>query len=196
MSLHTATNLSTVERRPADFYETPAEVTHALAEAEAERLAKFPTIWEPACGAGAISRVLRGCGHAVIETDLYQRGVGAQLDFYAAERALASAIVTNPPFSEVSATGRCRWQWKAHQLAVDYMALLLPAGWAHAQGCRKLIETWAPAREYKIAWRIDWTGGGSSPANHSWFVWDKSCPGGDAWPTSVLYRRKTGDAAP
>jgi len=33
-------------------------------------------IWEPACGDGAISRVLEAAGYQVISTDLIDRGYG------------------------------------------------------------------------------------------------------------------------
>jgi hypothetical protein len=52
--------------RGHDLYETPAEATHALLKAE-----KLPqNLWEPACGPGAIVRVLREAGHQALATDL------------------------------------------------------------------------------------------------------------------------------
>jgi hypothetical protein len=52
--------------RGDDCYETPEVATEALIRAE-----KLPTtIWEPACGPGAIVRVLRSHGHVVYATDL------------------------------------------------------------------------------------------------------------------------------
>ena len=51
--------------RGNDLYETPEVATLALLRAE-----PLPrTILEPACGPGAIVRVLRGAGHRVIATD-------------------------------------------------------------------------------------------------------------------------------
>jgi hypothetical protein len=45
--------------RGLDLYETPAPAVHALLGVE-----RFDgSIWEPACGPGAIVRVLRGTGH-------------------------------------------------------------------------------------------------------------------------------------
>ena len=52
--------------RGNDLYETPEGATFALLRAE-----PLPrTIWEAACGRGAIVRVLRNAGHRVIATDL------------------------------------------------------------------------------------------------------------------------------
>ena len=94
-----------LSERGHDLYETPAEATHALLRAE--RLPQ--NLWEPACGPGAIVRVLRGAGHKVVGTDLVDYGSPDQdhggWDFLL-ERKLpklakgdnVEAIVTNPPF--------------------------------------------------------------------------------------------------
>lgn len=56
-------------------------------------------IWEPACGEGAISRVLEEHGHTVISTTLVDRGYGrVGQNFLECCELLAPAIVTNPPF--------------------------------------------------------------------------------------------------
>src|SRR3546814_8432653 len=55
-----------------DFYPSPRSATLALLSVE-----RFEgTIWEPACGNGAISRVLEEQGHEVVSTDLIDRGYG------------------------------------------------------------------------------------------------------------------------
>jgi hypothetical protein len=83
-------------RGVADFYPTPAGASWALA-----RLGVLPTrVWEPACGDGAMARVLEAAGHEVVATDLHDRGFGeAPVDFLQERRLRAPAIVTNPPFS-------------------------------------------------------------------------------------------------
>ena len=56
--------------RGLDLYETPDVAVEALLRVE-----KIPQrIWEPAAGKGAIVRVLRGHGHAVIASDIYDYG--------------------------------------------------------------------------------------------------------------------------
>ena len=62
-----------------------------------------PTILEPACGRGAISKVLRSAGHTVIENDIvdYGQGQDSVKDFLDLEPAWADeidAVVTNPPY--------------------------------------------------------------------------------------------------
>ena len=59
-------------RKENDFYATPSWAVESLLQVE-----KFPDlIWEPACGDGAISKVLRTHGHEVLSTDLIDRGYG------------------------------------------------------------------------------------------------------------------------
>jgi hypothetical protein len=61
---------SLVDRKD-DLYETPACAARALLAVE-----QLPegAIWEPACGPGAIVRVLRAAGHEVWSTDLVDYG--------------------------------------------------------------------------------------------------------------------------
>jgi len=59
-------------RERDDFYPTPPAGTRALLEVESFT----GPIWEPACGDGAISKVLESAGHQVISTDLIDRGYG------------------------------------------------------------------------------------------------------------------------
>ena len=53
-----------------DFYPTPTNATMALLQRE-----KFDgDIWEPACGDGAISKLLKLQGYEVYSSDLVDRG--------------------------------------------------------------------------------------------------------------------------
>jgi len=82
-------------RVPFDFYATPPEATRALLSVE-----QFDgSVWEPACGNGAISKVLDEAGHAVVSTDLIDRGYGSPgVDFLRETAPRARHIVTNPPY--------------------------------------------------------------------------------------------------
>ena len=83
-------------RHPSDFYRTPPIGTERLLDYEQLR----GTVWEPACGDGAISEVLKARGIKVISTDLYNRGYGRSgVDFLTAKPPKDFAhILTNPPF--------------------------------------------------------------------------------------------------
>lgn len=188
MSLHTAIHLSDAEPRENEFYPTPWEVTRGLLQVEGDRIRDFEKIWEPACGDGAMSRELAGAGFDVVSTDLVDRGSSARLlDFYQAPR-LAGAIITNPPFSQCSQAGKMRWITHAADLGVEYMALLLPAGWSYAQERRKVLRQWPLARVWQVGWRIDFTEGGQPPSNHAWYIWDRSAPASERWETGIIYR--------
>jgi len=85
--------------RGNDLYETPEAATLALLAVEPLP----PTILEPACGRGAISKVLRGAGHTVLENDIVDYGLGQDsvqdfLNFKPAQADKIDAVVTNPPY--------------------------------------------------------------------------------------------------
>jgi hypothetical protein len=107
--------------RGNDLYETPEVATLALLRAE-----PLPrTIWEPACGPGAIVRVLRNAGHRVIATDLVDHRSPDQdhaaRDFLLERNAPdgVEMIVTNPPYKLAA-------QFAAHALSLcPRVAMLL-----------------------------------------------------------------------
>ncbi len=88
--------LRSVPRRlPNEFYPTPPEATRALLSVETFE----GSIWEPACGEGAIAKELAAAGHTVISTDLVDYGFGIpRVDFLKEIRPRARHIVTNPPY--------------------------------------------------------------------------------------------------
>ena len=83
------------KRAAHDFYPTPPEAIRALLS----EVSFSGTIWEPACGDGAISKVLQGAGYETVDTDLIDRGYGiGGVNFLHQKRPLAKNIVTNPPY--------------------------------------------------------------------------------------------------
>ena len=82
-------------RQKDDFYPTPPEAVEALLAVE-----HFNSrVWEPACGAGHISKVLRSHDHKVISTDLNDFGFGETgIDFLLESKMRAETIITNPPY--------------------------------------------------------------------------------------------------
>lgn len=80
----------------ADFYQTPPIATQKLLEVWKPK----GIIWEPACGAGAISKVLKDEGYRVISTDLNDQGFGySPVNFLDCDEPLAHTIITNPPYN-------------------------------------------------------------------------------------------------
>lgn len=85
--------------RGDDFYETPPYATSALLCA-VEELPHW--IWEPCAGNGAIARVLRDRGHAVIASDIVAREFALHFvaDFFSLKKAPVNCttIISNPPY--------------------------------------------------------------------------------------------------
>jgi hypothetical protein len=82
-------------RAPFEFYPTPPAATRALLSVE-----RFEgSVWEPACGNGALARELVASGHDVVATDIVDWGYGQPgLDFLETREPRARHIITNPPY--------------------------------------------------------------------------------------------------
>ena len=163
-------------REKDDFYPTPPEATRSLLAKETFG----PRIWEPACGDGAISKVLEAAGHEVVSTDLFDRGYGeARVDFLMEHRLAAPEIVTNPPFKLAEQFLR-----HALDLGATKVAMLLRLAWLEGAERKRIFESTPIARVHVASRRIsmarggtdDGKGGGSMIA-FAWFVWDCSHEG-------------------
>jgi hypothetical protein len=103
--------------RGLDLYETPAAAVEALLRVE-----KIPhVVWEPAAGRGAIVRVLRDAGHAVIASDVVDYGGLHFVRDFLTETAMpvgCEAIVTNPPFMFAE-------KFVAHALKLSPLVIML-----------------------------------------------------------------------
>lgn len=135
-------------REPYDFYPTPREGTLALLSVEQID----GDIWEPACGDGAIARILAGAGYRYVATDLIDRGYGTGgVDFLRETVPRAKHIITNPPYGSGLADA---FVWHALKLAAatgGSVAMLFNlASLAHP---RRLPLYWrhSPANVYILA---------------------------------------------
>ncbi len=82
-------------RVPHDFYPTPSSAVRAFLAAEPFE----GSVWEPACGDGAIAKELVAHGYDVTATDLIDRGYGrGNVDFLETIFPRSKHIVTNPPY--------------------------------------------------------------------------------------------------
>jgi hypothetical protein len=157
------------KRKPFDFYETPSWAVEQLCSVESLP----PSVWEPCAGHGAIARVLRRYGVGVIETDLVCRSAGQKCcDFLKVRKALAKAIITNPPYRDATEFIR-----QAHRLGVSYLALLLKADFLNTGARYRLVnEIGYPSRIWGLTSRPDFLGQGAPTMNCSWFVWEGHAP--------------------
>lgn len=162
---------SHVDREKDDFYPTPPEATEALLRVESFEGA----IWEPACGDGAISRVLEAAGYDVVSSDLVDRGYGeARHDFLMEWRARAPNVVTNPFFKLAIEFVR-----HALSLTLGKVAILARLNFLEGRERALLFRTLPPARVWVFAWRLPFSRGGKDAGlggggliSFAWFIWD------------------------
>lgn len=190
-------------READDFYRTPEASTRALLRAET-----LPRrVWEPACGDGAISRVLEAAGHDVLSTDLVDRGYGeAGRDFLMEHGATDRAVVTNPPFKLADA-----FALRALDLGAPMVCLFMRLAWLEGQArAEALWRPHPPARVWVFSARQTlWRGDRARPEDantgamaFAWFVWERGHTGAPAlgWlapeADAVPRARKTAATAP
>lgn len=167
-------------READDFYRTPAICTQRLLSVE-----QFPhSIWEPACGDGAISMVLEAGGHNVHSTDLVDRGYGIpRRDFLMEHRLAAPAIVTNPPFKLVD-----EFVLHAFHLGAEKVAIFMRLAWL--EGSARHMRLWSkhpPVRVWTFSKRQTLWRGDDPNARDSggticfgWFVFEAGYSGAPA----------------
>lgn len=147
-----------------DFYPTPRNATVALLEAE-----KFEgDIWEPACGDGAISRVLEEYGHTVRSTDLIDRGYGEGGHDFLWATDTATNIITNPPFT----LGQ-EFVEKALACTTGKVAILAKLQFLEGAKRKKMFETLPLKSVYVFSKRLTMTRNGEKMKNSGMlaFMW-------------------------
>lgn len=83
------------DREINDYYATDPKAIYELLKYETFD----KNIWEPACGEGNLSKVLKENGYNVYSTDLIDRGFGDEhFDFLNSNNKWFGDIITNPPF--------------------------------------------------------------------------------------------------
>lgn len=153
-----------------DFYPTPSPVTEALLEAESFGR----EIWEPACGDGAICRVLERNGHSVTASDLIDRGYGETgKNYFDATQAPCRQMITNPPFVLAE-----EWVKHAKRLKVDKFALLVKLAFLEGVERSQLLRESGLSRVWVFKRRVTFTRNGEPQTGtgmiaFAWFVWDK-----------------------
>lgn len=152
-----------------EFYPTPWQAIDALWRVD-PNLRSTPSVWEPACGDGAIAKFFQSHRRNIVATDLNDHGYGqAGINFLSTQAALAPTIVTNPPFSLAEG-----FITHAYTLRVERLYLLLKSSFFHAEKRRTLFKSFTPIAIYPLAWRLDFLGYGAPAMECAWFVWDMS----------------------
>lgn len=177
-------------RVPHDFYPTPPEGTRALLSVE--RFAG--AIWEPACGDGAISKVLAAHGYNVVSTDLIYRGYGTGgVNFLAETTTRARNIVTNPPYGSGLADAFVQHALRLTTPVGGTVAMLLNlASLAHPARHRQWTRR-PPAAVYILddltCWPNGIERGFAAEHRYCWAVWKPGHVGRPAlwWLTTTMH---------
>jgi hypothetical protein len=190
---------SAFDRRGRDFYATPNWVTEALLQ----RFQFRGPIWEPCCGAGAISTVLATHGYEVVSTDIADCGFGTPgVDFLACRsvREGCNSIITNPPYGEAAShegqprSSRAMLEFLRHALALTatvqgQLALLVRLQWIAGQRVAEVMSAAPFAAMLVLTQRIRWFDMGEhtnrGQHHHAWVVFDYAHPPGQ--PPALLY---------
>jgi len=163
------------QRSENDFYPTPESATRALFE----RHHFDGSIWEPACGNGAISDVFLSEGFYVESSDLIDRGYGeVGVDFLNTTRKIDN-IITNPPFSLA-----LEFVEHAKKCADQQIAMFLKLAFLEGAKREKMFrdKDFPLSKVYVFSKRVNLYKGSetrdiskisSGMIAFAWFVWDK-----------------------
>lgn len=177
--MNTTTNLSAQSiigggkkenRVELDHYPTPKEATIALMDFLHDECSfHFQdklNIWEPACGDGAISEVIKTYGHNVISSDLKNYGYGVTgLDYLIHNETYdCDAIITNPPFN-------ISQQFIELSMGKRFVVMLLKSQYWHAAKRANLFKKHTPTYICPLTWRPDFSGGGAPTMDVMWCIW-------------------------
>lgn len=174
-----ASTHSSTEREETDYYATDPLAMELLLEREKF----FPVIWECACGAGHLSKVLERNGYKVISTDLIYRGYGEKtsVDFLNSKiEPFDCDIVTNPPY---------KYGLEFAEKALDFVrpgrkvAMFLRLQFLEGKQRRDFFTVAPPKTVYVSSSRIvcaknaEFDRCKSSAVAYAWFVWEKGFRG-------------------
>lgn len=171
-----ASSHSKHDREENDYYATDPSTIEKLFKRES-----FSNlIWEPACGAGHLSKAMEREGKLVYSSDLIDRNYGDEIgDFLNWKTSYPIGdIITNPPYKYAQ-----EFVEKAIELTNNKVAMFLKLTFLEGQKRKKLFEKYPPKTVYvfsqrqKCAINGDFANTGSSAACYAWFVWEKGYTG-------------------
>jgi hypothetical protein len=164
------------ERPALDFYPTPRHVTEALLAREGF----VGTVWEPACGDGAMCRVLKEklphCN--ILSSDIADYGYGQTGVDFLETHLTVDNIITNPPF-------KFAYEFAFHALECAQRKVALFLRLQFLEGAKRyyFFRKFPPAMVYVFSRRVTLSRNGmqENPCGgliaFAWFVWRKNYRG-------------------
>lgn len=164
-----------IRDRKNDLYETPPQATRALLRT----MHLPPQVWEPACGPGAIVRVMRDAGHICHATDLVDYGCPdsqAGIDFLMETTAPCDTIVTNPPFKMGDAFVRKGLQLCTNVIILNRLSYMEGAG--RSDIMEHLARVYVGIERLPMMHREGWDGPKvkTGAMQFAWFVFTRAKP--------------------
>ena len=171
-----AVNQRNRDAQEQDYYATDPRAVELLLEQEAFSY----RIWEPACGEGHISEVLKRHGHGVYSTDLVDREYGdTGIDFLECKTTYVNGdIITNPPYKYAR-----EFVEKALELVTEghKVAMFVKLTFLEGQARRELFRKYPPTTVYVSSSRLECGKNGVftgvSAVAYCWIVWEKGYQG-------------------
>ena len=181
-----ASNHSEEERHQEDYYATDPKALELLLQLESFS----PYVWEPACGEGHLSEVLKSHGYKVRSSDIVNRGYPSTetLDFLKVNKQdikqdFSRDIITNPPYKFAK-------EFVKHALDISMdstkIAMFLKLTFLESKARKKLFEKYPPKTIYVSSSRLQCAKNGDfekygkgvgTAVAYAWFVWEKGYTG-------------------
>lgn len=170
-----------IERQHLDWYATKPDDVKQLLKAIGNEISG--SVWEPACGTGHISEVMKANGYNVFSSDIVDRGYNDITgDFLSLDcKDQFDIIITNPPYSLAQEfVEHAMKQVKDGGLAIFLMRTLFVDGQARYND---LYSKCNPKYIYSFVKRTYGLIGGdsdnksSTAMSHSWFIFQKGFSG-------------------
>ena len=168
-------NLRSANAEKNDYYATEPKAVELLLKEE-----KFQhKVFEPACGEGHISEVLKENGYCVCSSDLIDRGYGEVVNFFDCESiGKGIDIITNPPYKYAK-------EFVEHSLKITEsgtkIAMFLKLTFLEGKGRRELFKNNPPKVVYVSSSRLQCGKNGcfdgTSMVAYAWFVWENGYKG-------------------
>ena len=176
-----------MSREKDDFYPTPDYATHSFIKhydiREGSPHVWSKDVWEPACGDGAISKILeKDYDMRVVSTDLVDRGYGQSgIDFLMETKIQAPWVVTNPPYKLANEFVMKCLDFMEQEQHFNGFAMLLRLAFLEGQGRHdKIFSRKAPSKVMVFSKRLTMIRGdhdeawyGSGKMAFAWFIWDR-----------------------